>query len=47
VRWTLAARTGWTLEYIDALPLEDAYQAMSIWSWENKAHGDNRAKSAR
>jgi len=41
VRWTLAERTGWTLEYIDALPLDTVHEAMSVWSWINKGQADN------
>jgi len=41
VRWTLATRTGWTLEYIDALPLHEVYNAVSIWSYERTALEQN------
>jgi hypothetical protein len=31
VRWLIADRTGWTLDYIDSLPMDDLLVGMQAW----------------
>ena len=38
-RWQLVQETGWTLEYIDALPATEVMEYMAIR--EGKAHAQN------
>ena len=40
----LADRFGWTLDYIDALPLDDAYEVRDIVTSYDKAGADEARK---
>ena len=31
VRWLIQERTGWTMEYIDSLPMDDLLVGMQVW----------------
>jgi hypothetical protein len=37
IRWTLAERFGWTLEYIDSLPIPDLFEFFAIEEGREKA----------
>ena len=39
IRWTLAERFGWTLDYIDALSMGDIHEYLQIQDGRNKARG--------
>ena len=39
IRWELAEKFGWTLDYIDSLPLADYHEYLMINMGRNKARG--------
>ena len=37
LRWAMAERMGWTLEYVDNLDVADMHQGLAVWEGEAKA----------
>jgi hypothetical protein len=44
VEWTLAERMGWTLEYIDSLPLHRVHEWIQIEDGKAKARPKNQPR---
>ena len=42
MRWRIAERYGWPLEYIDGLDLTDVQECLTVWSVDNQAREKKR-----
>ena len=45
-RWWLAERMGWTLDYIDQLPVMEAMEGIDVLKSRDKAFADERYKAS-
>ncbi len=47
LRWSMAERFGWTLDYIDSLTIKDIEQLFQVDDGRGKARGEKNPKRGR